>query len=57
MVTRLRDFGTLVDNSKEFDRLKLRKDAMEKATPLLGASEAGNGVLIMPNGIVGCQGK
>jgi len=57
VVTRLRDFGTLVDNSKDFDRLKSRKDAMEKSSPPLGASEAGNGVMIAPTGSLVIKGN
>lgn len=56
VVNRLRDFGTLVDNSKDFDQLQGKKAAMEKAAPPLGASESGNGVKIAPTGSLVIKG-
>jgi len=57
VLDKLKDFGALVDNSKEFDRLQSKKEAMEKAAPPLGASEAANGVKIAPKGSLVIKGN
>ena len=57
VVKRLLDFRTLVDKSKDFDRLQARKEEMEKASPPPGTSEAPNGVKIAPTGSLVIKGN
>eukprot|EP00584_Thalassiosira_punctigera_P003059 CAMPEP_0172537382 /NCGR_PEP_ID=MMETSP1067-20121228/8991_1 /TAXON_ID=265564 ORGANISM="Thalassiosira punctigera, Strain Tpunct2005C2" /NCGR_SAMPLE_ID=MMETSP1067 /ASSEMBLY_ACC=CAM_ASM_000444 /LENGTH=307 /DNA_ID=CAMNT_0013322673 /DNA_START=49 /DNA_END=972 /DNA_ORIENTATION=+ len=54
---RLKDFTTMVDNSKEFDRLKTRKEALERASPPSSASKSLNGVRIAPSGSLVIKGN
>jgi len=57
LVDKVNDFRTLVDNSKDFDLLQSKKKAMERASPPMGASEAGNGVKIAPTGSLVIKGN
>ena len=57
VLNRLADFRTLVDNSQEFDRLASRKEALERASPPMGAAEPPNGVKIAPTGSLVIKGN
>jgi hypothetical protein len=57
LLGRLGDFRTLVDNSKDFDRLAARKEALEQASPPRGSAEAANGVKIAPTGSLVVKGN
>ena len=54
---RIRDFGTLVGNSKSFDQLVSRKEELERASPPRGSAEASNGVKIAPEGSLVIKGN
>lgn len=57
VLNRLADFRTLVGNSQEFDRLASQKEALERASPPMGAAEAPNGVKIAPTGSLVIKGN
>jgi len=57
MLSRLADFRTLVGNSQEFDRLVSKKEALERASPPMGAATAANGVKIAPTGSLVIKGN
>lgn len=57
VLNRLADFRTLVGNSQEFDRLVSQKEALERASPPMGAAEAPNGVKIAPTGSLVIKGN
>lgn len=57
LLGRLGEFRTLVDNSKEFDRLTARKEELERASPPRGSAEAGNGVKMAPTGSLVIKGN
>jgi hypothetical protein len=50
-------FQKMVGDSKEFDRLKLRKETLEMGLPPVGASVANNGVQIAPTGSLVIKGN
>ena len=51
------DFRKMVGNAKEFDNLKLQKEALERTSPPKGASKAKNGVQIAPTGSMVIKGN
>lgn len=57
VLTKLKDFRTLVNNSKEFDSLQSKKESLEQAAPPLGAAEASNGVKIATTGSLVVKGN
>ena len=57
VLNRLADFRTLVGNSQEFDQLSSQKEALERASPPMGAAEAPNGVKIAPTGSLVIKGN
>ena len=57
ILERIGDFRSLVDNSKDFDRLVSKKEDMERASPPRGCAEASNGVKIAPTGSLVIKGN
>jgi len=47
----------LVGSSQEFDRLVSNKEALERASPPMGAAKASNGVKIAPTGSLVIKGN
>ena len=53
----LRSYPAMADDSKEFDRLKVRKETLEKAMPPPNTAMAENGVQLAPKGSLVIKGN